>query len=629
MFRRLVRFMIGSLAVIGLLSLMFGMLLIIGLMNIEKPVPPMPGQAILQLDLNGALSETSGSDPLERLTGNRTTSLPMLLKGLDAAASDPAIKGLMVQWDAAPLSMAQVQELRDAVRAFAATGRFTLFHASSLDSSSGYYLATAFDEIWLQPSGMLGLTGIALEMPYARDGLAELGIRFEGGKRKEYKSGFDNFTEAEMTEASREALTAIARSWMGQIVAGMSDGRKMTPEQARSLFDQGPFFATDAEEKRLVDKTGYRNEAEDHALNGGDRIAEFYSFGDYLDLIGKQASPGNRKVALIRVAGQIVDGHVEHAPFASNSDMVGAMDVVDLIDKAAADPDIEAILIRIDSPGGSYVGSDAMYDAVRRARETGKPVVASMGSVAASGGYFLAMGADSIIAQPGTLTGSIGVLSGKPVLQEMWGKLGITWDRVSIGENAGMWSPHRSFTDAEWKKLQTILDRIYADFVGKAAKARNMTPAAMDAVARGRVWSGADARRQGLVDQLGGYDSALAELMRLLDASPEDRLNLVPWDLHSSPFGWLENSFGSQALSLILSGSGADWLNSLSGGFPPSGAALAPVPSVAGSVNMPGAGLGAGQIPASLLVMENLLQKQLFPGGTGAAALARPVPGMK
>ncbi len=614
MFRRFSRFIVGLFAFFGFSFCVMFVLLVIGLTSLGPKVPPVPDKTILHLRLHKAVAEGEAANPLEKLTGPKVSGMRKLLSGLEAGARDPRVQALLIEWEAAPLSLPQIQEIRDAVKAFAAADKKTTFYAASIDTPSAYYLATSFDEIWIQPSGMLGLTGLALEMPFAKEGLASLGIHFESSKRKEYKSGFDNFTEEGMTAANREAMEAIVISWFSQILAGVSEGRDLAPEMVRQKVDKGPFPASLALDEKLIDAVGYRDDVQAHVLTEetDEEFYELYDFDDYLKTPEDISDKEQHRVALIYAVGQIVDGHVDNSPFGPGSELVGAMDIVDALEEAAEDPSIEGILIRIDSPGGSYVGSDAMYHAVKKARKKGKKIVASMASVAASGGYFLAMGADVIVSQPSSLTGSIGVLAGKPVFEDMWRTIGVSWDRVQAGNNGGMWSPHRSFSDEEWSKLGQMLDRIYDDFVAKAAEARSMTVDAMDAVARGRVWTGAEARRKGLVDQLGGLEIAKAEMRRLLALGPEEGLSLEVMQKQGSPFDFLGGDFGSQALVQL-----ASWM------MPEQGLQAVMAKSLYGAPLLgplaQNQGIGAALTP--LLQMERVLQYSHRP-----AAMAGPLP---
>jgi protease IV len=377
-----------------------------------------------------------------------------------------------------------------------------------------YYLATAFDEIWVQPSGELAITGISVQAVFVRGALDKAGVIPQFGKRREYKTAADTFTEKEMTEPAREMASRLAESAYEQIVEGIAVRRRLDTARVRELVDSAPLPAKTGLEVGLVDRLGYRSDVYDELRKGlGETtrlLAERYirrGPRTLQDLRKQLPWPQKPVVAVVRVSGPINVGRNSSSPLGgsgSGSDTVGAA-----LRAVADDEKVKAVVLRVDSPGGSYVASDAIRNEVLRVRSTGRPVVVSMGSVAASGGYFVAMPADVIVAQPGTITGSIGVLSGKGVVRDALGRIGISQQAVSEGENARMYSPQEEFTDEQWARLEETLDRIYKDFVAKAAQDRGLPEEQLESLARGRVWTGADAHARKLVDELGGFQHAL------------------------------------------------------------------------------------------------------------------------
>jgi protease-4 len=417
------------------------------------------------------------------------------------------------------LSLAQVQELREAVADFRASGKGAVAWTESLGEIGGgtvpYYLATAFDEIWVQPSGDLAITGVSIQATFIKGALDKAGVIPQFGKRREYKTAVDTFTEKEMTGPGREMAARLAESAYEQIVEGIAVRRGLEPARVKELVDSAPLAAEAGREAGLVDKLGYRSDVYD-ALRK--ELGEFEPLlaeryvrrgPRTLDEVRK-ALPWPQKpvVAVIRISGGITVGRNSGGgPLGgpgSGSDTVGAA-----LRAVAQDDKVKAVVLRVDSPGGSYVASDAIRHEVLRLRATGRPVIASMGSVAASGGYFVAMPADVVVAQPGTITGSIGVFTGKGVVRDALGRLGISQQAVSEGENARMYSAQEEFSPEQWERLEETLDRIYTDFVAKAAQDRGLPEAELEALARGRVWTGADAHAHKLVDELGGFEHAL------------------------------------------------------------------------------------------------------------------------
>lgn len=511
--RRLGRYFIGFLAIIGLLTVSLVALGIWAAIHFsDKGEASLPGSMVLILDLEAQFHEANAANPLARLTGDRTYALREVVESIDRAVGDERVTGLFATLGHAKMGLAGAQEIRDAVARFKASGKPAVVFAETMgefgNGTLDYYLASGFGQVWLQPSGDVGLTGFMLESPFVKGTFELLGIQPQFGARHEYKSAIESFTEKGFTDKSKESLNSLLDSFMAQIVAGIAQGRAMPPEKVRALIGN-PLLASEALSAGLVDKLGYRDDAIASASGTG-KPKEV----DVRDYAGHAPSASGTKIAVITGTGAIKRGEAEDG-FGGDREFASAT-IAKAFRDAVEDADVKGIVFRIDSPGGSYVASDSVWHEVRRARAAGKPVVASMGNAAASGGYFVAMGADRVIAQPGTITGSIGVFSGKFVMRDFWNKIGISWDEVHRGENAPMWSFNREFSPQAWDRMNTMLDRIYADFTTKAAEGRNIPKDRMDALARGRVWTGADAQRLGLVDKLGGYDVALAEMRGLL-----------------------------------------------------------------------------------------------------------------
>jgi protease IV len=475
---------------------------------------------ILELDLTEGVSESRPADPVSALTARNKAVLPDILDALRRARLDRRVSVLIARVGGRGIGLAAVQELRRAVREFADAGKLAIAWADSFGEFSAgnvqYYLATAFDEIWLQPSGDLGLTGIATERVFLRGALDKIGADFQVAKRHEFKSAAEQLTERGYSEPARAATQRLTASITEQLADAIAVRRGLTAEQVRSLIDAGPFLATQARGHGLVDHLGYRDEvyaaARKHA--GPDAALQYlgrYQRGKVLAERARQTArnPVGRRhepvVALIFATGPIRRGRSGRSPLGGS---MGSDTIAHAIRTAAQDDLVRAILLRVNSPGGSYVASDTIWREVVRARAGGTPVVVSMGDVAASGGYYISMAADVIVAQPGTVTGSIGVLTGKPVLGEALGRAGITSDLVTQGAHAAMFSQQRPFSEDEWALVNDWLDHIYADFTGKVAEGRGMTQPEVHELARGRVWTGADAHERGLVDELGGLDRA-------------------------------------------------------------------------------------------------------------------------
>jgi protease IV len=477
---------------------------------------------ILELDLTEGISETRPADPVSAIASRNRVVLPDVLDGLRRARDDDRVAVLVARLGGKGIGLAAVQELRRAITEFAEAGKTTVAWAESFGEFSAsnvqYYLATAFEKIWLQPSGDLGLTGIAIERVFLRGLLDKLDASFEVAKRQEYKSAAEQLTEQQFSGPAREETERMTESVTEQLVQAIAERRGLSREKVSELIDAGPFLAARAQAENLVDQLGYRDEvyAEARKLAGPDAVVLYlgrYARGKALAERARRAvttlpSTPEPGVALIYATGPIRRGRSGRSPLTSHS--MGSDTISAAIRSAARDEQIRAIVLRVNSPGGSYVASDTIWREVVRARAGGTPVVVSMGDVAASGGYYISMAADEIVAEPGTITGSIGVLTGKPVLGKTLGRAGVTSDLITHGAHAAMYSQLRPFSPDEWALVNDWLDHIYADFTGKVASGRGMTSEQVEEVARGRVWTGADALAHGLVDELGGMDRAAA-----------------------------------------------------------------------------------------------------------------------
>ncbi|HYB16988.1 MAG TPA: signal peptide peptidase SppA [Streptosporangiaceae bacterium] len=475
---------------------------------------------ILELDLTDGVPDGPVTDPLSAVLSLRKIRLPDLIEGLRRASRDDRVRALVVKVGGGRLGLARIQEIREAVAGFRESGKLSVAWAETFGEFTHgnlpYYLATAFDRIYLQPSGALGLTGVAVEQLFLHDALAKIGVGFQSAKRHEYKTAADTLTERGFTGPAREAAERLATSVAEQLSAAIAERRGKTVEAARALLDRGPFLAADALAEGLVDALGYRDEvyAAVRKEAGPEAILQYVGRYQRAHLLGQRArrlpNPRERFVAVIYASGPIRQGRSSRGPVGG---AMGSDTVASALRSAASDERARAVLLRVNSPGGSAVASDVIWREVVRTRAAGKPVVVSMSDVAASGGYYISMAADVIVAQPGTLTGSIGVIAGKPVFEEALGRAGITTDSVAEGARATMFAPTHPFTEDEWERINAWLDAIYRDFTEKAAAGRRMPVERMHELARGRVWTGADAAANGLVDELGGLQAA-AEIAR-------------------------------------------------------------------------------------------------------------------
>lgn len=528
------KFIVRSLATIGALVLL-GMILGAGCVLIARKT--IPSKVILEADFETHLVEYVPDDPVARIVSGKAPTMLGVVEALDRASTDKRVVGLIARVGEAGLSLAQIQEIRDAVTAFRHSGKPAIAYAETFgegDRGNGsYYLASAFDEICLQPSGDVGLAGLMFERSFIRGTLDKLGFIPRMDHRAEYKNAMNVLTEKKFTAAHREATTKLMESEFGQIVKGIAQARHLPEDQVRALIDRGPFLGEEALKAKLVDKLAYRDDVFEEIKKKAGKHAKFLYLSRYRERAGSPYDKGTT-VALIYGVGGVNRGKSGYDPVFRSVTM-GADTIAAAFRAAVADKKVKAILFRIDSPGGSYVASDTIWREVGRAKKAGKPVIVSMGGVAGSGGYFVAMSADKIVAQPATLTGSIGVLAGKMITTNFWDKLGVSWDEVHSSSNAMVFTGLQDYTPGQWARFETWLDRIYDDFTTKVARGRKLPREKVLEIAKGRVWTGEDAKALGLVDELGGFPVALRLVREAAGLSADAKIQLKLFPRRKSP----------------------------------------------------------------------------------------------
>lgn len=491
---------------------------------------------VLEVDLDGGVFEQPPDQPIDRLLNRSGVALRDVTDALERAADDPRVVGLVARVGNGKLSVAQAQELRDAVRAFRESGKNAIAFSESFGemrlATIDYYLAAAFEQICLLPMSFVSIQGVISRTPFLRGLFDRLGVTPDLDHRREYKAAKYVLTETDYVDPHREATTAILEDYMDQIVGGIAEDRSLEPARVRELIDGAPLYDSEALEAGLVDRIGYRDEAYE-AAKGADGKS-FMFVDEYVKRAGRPHRRGKR-IALIYGTGSITRGSSGLDPLERGSTF-GADDVAAAFREARDDRRVSAILFRVDSPGGSAVGSEVVYREIVRAREAGKPVVVSMGSVAGSGGYYVAAPADRIVAQPGTLTGSIGVVSGKIATREAWSKVGLNWGELHIGDNATYAVSDDPYSDSERERLEAGLDAIYEGFKARVENGRSLTPEHVEDIARGRVWTGAAAAENGLVDALGGLNRATELARELAGIDPEAPIKLEVFP-RRRPFG--------------------------------------------------------------------------------------------
>lgn len=503
---------------IGAVTLFFSLLTILALPSaIEGTHKPLPKEMVLYLPLDGELSETIASadfDPFAK----EVKTLKQFLQAIENAKNDPRVKGIYSRIGGKGYNLTHIQEIRDAIIDFRKSGKFAYLYASSMGGGLGnYYLASAFDEIWMQPMGVVAIAGLNAEMPFARDLLDKVGVTPNFYQRKEYKTAYENLTNSQMSDANRQAMGALIKDFSEIIVSDVAAARGLKTERFEKLIDQGIFLDQDAKDAGLIDHVAYVDqlaEKMNKIVTGDpkDKDLEYIPFNRYLkeSVASADAQILNKtsekpRIALIYVVGAIIDSNNGQAASGyATADTISAA-----LFEAAEDDTVDAVVLRVDSPGGSPVASETILRAVEKVKEKKKPVIVSMGSMAASGGYWVSAYADYIFVRPTTITGSIGVLGGKFSAEGLWDKLGVNWDRIQYGENAAIWSMSRPFTSGEEERVNAMLDNIYDGFLERVSKGRNMSVEQVEQIARGRVWSGISAVDVGIADEIGGFNDAL------------------------------------------------------------------------------------------------------------------------
>lgn len=547
------RFVVGFLIVATVISVGAMLLLYI----VVSQEPDVPGHATLVLAPSGDLPEVV---PELAFGASHELTIRGYVELIRKAKADSRIAGILLKPGVLSSPFwGKVQELRDAINDFKTSGKSVeawLEYAGDRE----YYLASVADHVYLLPSASLDLTGVASYEVFLRGTFDWIGTYPDFLHVGDYKTAINTYLEKTFTPAHKEMSESLNRSQYDQLVRAIADARRKSEPDVRALIDQGPFQAVEALRVGLIDEIAYEDELDDlvDGLRGADYIdAEDYAAVSWQRIGVRRGS----KIAVINAAGVINSGSSGFDPV--NGAVVGSDSLVEYIREARADRSIKAIVLRVDSPGGSSTASDVIWRELSISRDQGRPVVVSMSDLAASGGYYIALGGDAIVAQPGTLTGSIGVYTGKFVTSGSLEKLGANIEATSSGKHAEIYSPDRRFTAEERAKIQESMQVVYDQFIERTAAARHMPPEKVDEIAQGRVWTGEQARQLGLVDELGGLYKAidLAKQRARIPLDEEVELAVYPprrsfyevlAEELSAPVGRLKARYASDALLEML-----------------------------------------------------------------------------
>ena len=509
--------------IVGGIVLFFVMVVVLGVAIVVSTLrgnrPSIQDNSVLALKISGPLPDYVPDDPFRRLFGPQPQSLGSLLAQFRKAKVDKRISAVMLDIDMSEAGWAKSEEIRGAIADFRSSGK-PVYAYMEMGLNKDYYIATACDKIFVPPPGELFTIGLAADVMFFRGSLDKLGVYPDVYQIGKYKSA----GEKQMTDAHREYINSMLDDLYGRYVEGIAKARSKPVDEVKSLIDNAPYNAAQAKDAGLIDGALYHDDVEKElkkrlGYKDSDELHIARS-SDYKQI--SQESLGlnkGEKIAVVYAAGDIVSGK---SSFGGNGEeTIGSDSLVRTINEARDDKGVKAIVLRIDSPGGSGLASDIIWRAVEAAKAK-KPVVVSMGDVAASGGYYIACNANKIVAEPSTITGSIGVVGGKPVIKGFYDWIGVTNEYVLRGNNAGMFRESEKFSDSESKKFQEFLAKTYDDFTTIVAKGRNKEQKYIDSIGQGRVWTGREGKEKGLVDEYGGLDRAI-EVAKQLAHIPADR----------------------------------------------------------------------------------------------------------
>lgn len=520
-----------ALAILGVIFILLAVS-IIGWLKADTNLvinEPLPDNAILTVNLDKPLPEYYEDNILSPFPQDAQLSFYDMIKTLNIAATDKRIKALAAEVNLSSLGVAQIQELRRTIKYFRSKGKKAYIYSSGMGSFGGgtseYYLASAFDEIWMQPNTEIGITGVSIEVPFLRVVLDKIGVTPEFYARYEYKNAMSSLIDKTLSPQYKSEIVKLGGTMYSQMIQGIADDRNISTDSLMKLIDKAPIIAEDGLKNKLIDKIAFKSDylAEIRKQHNN---ASLYPVVNYVhqvqDMRGKLP-----QIALLVLEGEIIDGQDGNVNMWQNG-IISDGHILAQLDEIAKLPDVKGLIVRINSPGGSYNASAEIWHAINSLKKKKNiPVVVSMGDTAASGGYFIALAGDYILAEPLTLTGSIGVLGGKVVLESLWKKLGVNWEGLKFGENAGILSSNRKFSQSEKQAFNRSLDNVYRDFTSKVSETREISLADLDKLARGRVWSGISAAQNKLVDANGGIGEALIKTAELIGADEGTNYRIV------------------------------------------------------------------------------------------------------
>ncbi len=520
----MLRFLSQFLAsVLALLVVLFVIIPGIVIWFVASEMKPLPESMMLTLDLRRPLPDKDDISFYNR-PGGDAGSVVGIVRALERAEQDPRVKGLYLRVGDTGLSLAAAQELREALSHFKDAGKSVFAHTQSMFSTGlgAYSLAASADTFSLQPAGILFTSGLTTNSLFFKSAIDRVGLQPSLRGYGEYKSAINPYLYDDYPDTMAEARNALLSTTYDRAVTDLAQTRGIARADLARILDDAPVLADRALELNLVDAVQHEVEAREQARQAGGSRTRLVSLKSYLrDPLAAPEPENATAVALVHAAGPILEGGGDRS-FAESDEVNGDV-FTRAIDRAVADRRIKAIILRINSPGGSPIASEQIRHALLKASEANKPVIVSMASVAASGGYWIAMSADHILAHPATVTGSIGVFGGKIAVGETLSKIGVTYGELATNDGALLLSPKTPFTEEQWARFDRFLKSVYDDFVAKGSEGRGLDSAEFEQYARGRVWSGVDALERKLIDGHGGLRTAMSivrERLNLAENAP-------------------------------------------------------------------------------------------------------------
>jgi protease IV len=518
---RKVVLIIGGIVLALVLIVVIGVAVIVSALRGNRP--SIQDNSVLTLKISGALPDYVPEDPFRRIFGPQPQSLGGLMAQFRKAKVDKRITAVLLDIDISDAGWAKSEELRSAIQDFRTSGK-PVYAYMEMGLNKDYYIATSCDKIFVPPPGEIFTIGLSADVMFFRGTLDKLGVYPDVYQIGKYKSAGDMFTQKQMTDAHREYINSMLDDLYGRYVEGIATARNKTVDEVKSLIDSAPYTATQAKDAGLIDGAMYREDVEKELkkrLGYKDSDELHIARGSDYKQISQESLGLNKgeKIAVVYASGDIVSGKSSFG--SAGEETIGSDSLVKTLNEARDDKGVKAIVLRIDSPGGSSLASDIIWRALEAAKAK-KPVVVSMSDVAASGGYYIACNANKIVAEPSTITGSIGVVGGKPVVKGFYDWIGVSNEYVMRGKNAGMFRESEKFSDSEQAKFKEFLNSTYDDFITKVGKGRNKDKEYIDSIGQGRVWTGSQGKEHGLVDEYGGLDKAI-EIAKQLANIPADR----------------------------------------------------------------------------------------------------------